>query len=124
MNPDPVLDDMRRINALVHEVRHHKIMSERALKEHASDDEVTLRSKDGRPLEKSEVYSLYVIEYQSIFTTLSALRDSLLQRLLAKVDGEVFRFDQFDGYVASIDKIIKELGFELFPEEIKVIEPL
>lgn len=123
-NPDPIFDTIRQINALVHEIRHHKLMSEKCLRESMSDSVITIRNKDGALFERNELYSLFVVESQTVHLVLSKIRSMLINNLLSKVDGEVFTFDQFDKYVGEIDKVVKDLGFDLFPLKVEVISPL
>ena len=122
-NPDPILDDVRRINAMVHNIRHHKDQARKCLEQYTGNDRIDITDEHGRYLTKPEVYSRYVVEYQSVYTDLSRLREALISMLLPKVDGDLLTFQQYNDYVLKVEDLIKKLGYELFPEELELIDP-
>ena len=75
-------------------------------------------------MDKDDCYLAHISSKQNAHISLAKLREHLSSVLLSKVDGDFFTFDQYNEYVGKIDKIVDELGYELFPDEVKVIEPL
>lgn len=123
-NPDPVLDDMRMANALLAEIRWNKSQAIKYLRDYEGKEEITMRDKHGRVMERDECYLAYISSYQNRFIALSRLREHLSVRLLSKCDGAFFTFDMYNEFVIKIKDKLDELGHELFPSEITMIEPL
>lgn len=123
-NPDPILIDMRMSNALLHSIRFHKRQSLKYKLAYESKEEIGMYDKNGRVLERDDCYLAHISEGQNVHIALSKLREHLSNRLLSKCDGEFFTFDQYNQFVTETEKIIAELGYELFPTEVKLIHPL
>ena len=123
-NPDAVLNSMRLSNALLHELRWRLQQAKLFLKEHMSSDPVKLRDKNGNLMDRDDCYLSYISHTQNVHIALSKLREHLSIDLLAKCDGSVFTLDQYNDYVLKVEAIVKELGHELFPEKIELIQPL
>lgn len=125
-NPDPVLDVVRQINALCHEVRHHKRVASKCLVQSREDSvlEVTVRDKFGNLLNRNELYSQYIIESQLVFDTLSLVRKLLVHKLMTMIDKDVMTGNKYDVYVSQVELVIKELGYDLFPEMLELMPPL
>lgn len=123
-NPDPVLNDNRLANALLHEIRWHQQMAVKYLIAHEGTVPVEMRDKHGNIMEKEDCYLAHISEEQNVHLALSKLREHLVNRLLAKCDGEVFSFEQFDKYVGEVEKILSKMGLELFPAKVEIINPM
>ena len=123
-NPDPVLDDLRLANAYLAQVRWSISQAKKYLKNYEGKEAITVRDKHGDIMERDDCYNSYIASEQNIYLVLSKLREHLSSTLLAKCEKDFFSLDQYDEFVGKIDKIVAELGFELFPSEIKLIEPL
>lgn len=123
-NPDPALDQMRLCNALVHELRVHKKRAMDYLSAYESNNPIELRNEHGTILDKGDCYLRYVAERQNCHLVLSKLRAQLIGKLLEKCDGDVFTFDQYNDYVIKCIARVKEMGYELFPVNVEIIEPL
>lgn len=122
-DPDPVLDMIRLANAVVHELRFHKTQAAVYLKEHVSG-EPKLKNEHGQPMSLDQCYLKYIAENHACHTTMSKLRQVLAHQLMPMCGSDIFTFEQFDQYVLHIKKIVAELGFELFPIKVDVIQPL
>ena len=122
-NPDPILNDMRILNANVHNIRHYGIQAKKCLKQYESNEPITIVGNTGRIMTKEEVYSEYIVNFHSTYTELSRIRENIVNKLLPKVDGELMTFQQFNDYILKLEEIIKDLGYTLFPDKVEVIEP-
>jgi len=124
-NPDPILNDMRLANGFLHELRWRLELAENHLNEYKKDKNSTYieRDEEGNRVVKKH-YGGYIAEKQVVHLVLSRLRKHLSERLLAKCDGDFFTFEQFNEFMVKAEKIVADLGFELFPDEVKLIEPL
>ncbi len=123
-NPDPIITDMRMANAILHEIRWNLQQSGKYWINYQGKEAVTMRDKQGRIMEKDDCYLAHISSKQNIHIALSKLREHLSNRLLSKCEADFFTFDQYNEFVGKIDKIVTELGYELFPDEVKLIEPL
>jgi len=123
-NPDPIHNDMRLSNALLHEIRWRK--KEALMYKMFYDGKLPTAPLDkyGKPMERDDCYLAYISQTQNVHIALSKLREHLTSKLLPKVDGALFTLEQFEDFVLKTEKIINELGYVLFPTEIEVIEPL
>ena len=124
LNPDPVLNSMRLSNALLHEIRWRKKEATKYLLSYESKVDIPLYDKHDKEMSKDDIYLAYISQNQNVHIALSKLRDHLVTNLLSKVDDELFTMDMYQDFVLKTEKIIKELGFELFPTKIDIIEPL
>lgn len=124
-NPDPILADMRLSNGYLHEVRWRLELAEDHLNKHKEDNDSTYFETDayGNKIVKKH-YGGYITEQQAIHIALSRLRQQLSERLLGKCDGDFFTFEQFESFISKTVKIVADLGFELFPDKVTLIEPL
>jgi len=123
-NPDPVLNDMRLSNALLHQVRWHKEQAFKYRKEYESPTDDGVKDRNGVKMERADLYLAYISDTQNIHIALSKLREHLVSKLLAKCDGEVFTLYQYDDFVRKTEQKVSEMGYELFPVEVEIIEPL
>ena len=123
-NPDPILDDMRLANALLHNVRWHKSQSAKYLDNFTREGKIDIKDKEGKIMEKDECYLAHISSEQNTHIGVSNLREHLSNKMLSKVDGDFFTFDQYNEFIEKVGKKLEELGFELFPCEVKLIEPL
>jgi len=125
-NPDPVLDDMRLANALLHELRWRKTMSIKYLSAYnlPEDVEIELKNNKGEPMSKGDCYLSYIAETQSLHIVLSKLRAHITNSLLGKADGTIFTLEQANEFILKVEQKVKELGYTLFPDVVEVIEPL
>jgi len=125
-NPDPAEDKMRMCNALLHEIRFHKDRSEFYLQEHIkaiNGDTTDIKDQHGRTMTPEQLYLQYVAEKQATWTTLSRLRQNV-GKLLETCSEEVFSLEMYNSFVESLERVVKELGFDLFPTKATVINPL
>lgn len=122
---EPVLIGMRVCNALLHEIRFHK---ERAKKYYQASldgkDKTDMYDKKGNMMSREECYIAYISETQTIQIVIGQLRKELMDNLLIKVDNDIFTFDKYNEYLEKVIKKVKELGYDLFPDKITLIEPL
>ena len=124
LNPDPVLNDMRMANSLLHEVRWRKDQSVKYLLASKTKGETEMFDKNGKMMDKEDCYLAHISFNVNIHLAISKLREHLGIQLLAKCDGAVFTFEQYNEYLLKFQKIVKELGYELFPKKVDLIEPL
>lgn len=124
-NPDPILADLRRSNALLREVRWRLELADYHFKKHEVDNAATYieTDNDGNKIVKKH-YGGYVSEKQTVHLVLAKMRAHLSERLLSKCDGDFFTFDQYQDFVTKTEKILSDMGYVLFPVEVKLIEPL
>lgn len=118
-NPDPVLNALRMVNGLVHEIRYHKLRAKMY-----NNPGFNMRDTEGKLMSREECYVSHIKEKQVCHTVLSKLREQITGILLACVDGEIFTLQQFNDTIMNVDKIIKELGYTLFPDKVELIEVL
>jgi hypothetical protein len=124
-NPDPVLNDVRLINAMLHELRFHKNQSIKYLYEFNKEEGmIELVNNQNKVMSKEECYLNYISESHQIHTVLSRMREKLVTNLLSKCDGFMFTFEQYNQYVLDLEKVITKLGYVLFPTKVEVITPL
>ena len=125
-NPDPILNDMRMANALLHELRWRKSQAIKHLYSYNLPEgtEIELKNKNGELMTKGDCYLTYIAETQSIHMVLSKLREHLSSALIAKIDGTFFTFEMANDFVSKIDAKVKELGYTLLPDSVELIEPL
>ena len=124
LNPDPALNAMRMANSLLHEIRWHKDQAAKYYADYLTVDAITMIDKNGKVMTKEECYTSYIQETQVGFVAISKLREHLINGLLPVVDEEVFNFQKYNDYVLEVERIAKELGYELFPETVEVTQPL
>lgn len=124
-NPDPILADMRKSNAFLHEMRWRLERAANHLKLYEEDPNSTYPELDnlGNKLVKTH-YGGYVSETQTVYLVLAKLREHLSSTLLAKCDGDFFTLEMFEDFVKKTDVKVTEMGFELFPNKVTLIEPL
>jgi len=123
-NPDPILDDMRMTNALLHQLRWNKQQSVKYLAQYEADGSGNMKDREGNPLGKDDCYLAHVSCKQNEYGLLSQLRNSIVNKMLPKCDGEIFTFENFNEYVSKVEDLLEKEGHELFPKELKLIEPL
>lgn len=125
INPDPVLTDMRLANGYLHEIRWRLERANNHFNEYTKDKHSTFieTDNDGNKIVKNH-YGGYIAETQVVQLVLSRLRFHLSDRLISKCDKDLFTFEKFNEFVTKVEAKVTELGFELFPTEIKLIEPL
>lgn len=123
-NPDPVEMDMRKTNALLHQLRWSKKQALKYKLNYDSDKEIEMKDKMGEIMDKDDCYLAYISSNHNQYGVLSEIRQHLVNNLLGKCDGEMFTFDQFNDFVDKVAKIVNSLGFELFPDNVELIEPL
>ena len=125
LNPDPVLNGMRMANALLHEMRWHKEQAKKYYMAHSvGGDENKMYDKFGKPMSSEDCYIAYIQENQVCHTVVAKLRSYLMNDLLKAVDNNIFTFEMYNDYVMKIIKILREMGHELFPEKVELIEPM
>lgn len=125
-NPDPILNDMRMANALLHELRWRRTQ---ALKYYAAynqpdDVEIELKNKEGGSMSKGDCFLSYIAETQSIHMVMAKLREHITSNLLGKADGTIFTLEQANEFILKIEAKVKELGYTLLPDTVELIEPL
>lgn len=122
--PELVTNNIRLINSLVHEIKFHNVQADKYLKQFKSDGKVTVVNKNGELMTKEECYSSYLIEKHVPYIVLNKLRATLTEALLSKIDNENFTYEQYNDYLENINKVIKDMGYELFPNKVEVVYPL
>jgi len=123
-NPDPILTDMRMSNALLHELRWHKEQLVSYLLAHKTNNSNNLKDKNGDLMSNANCYLAYISETQNIHIVLSKLREHLVSKLLPKCDGHLLTFELYDEFVRKTEDKVKEMGYDLFPSKVELIEPL
>ena len=123
-NPDPILNDQRMANALLHEIQWNKNQAIKYLMNYESDSVVTMLDKFGRVMGREDCYLAHLSSKQNAHLALSRLREHLSNQLLSKCDGNFFTFELYDQFVGKIDKKLEEKGYTLFPDKVTLIEPL
>ncbi len=123
-NPDPILNDMRMANALLHELRLRKNNSLKYRLAFEKGEPTDMFDKHEKMMPTDDCYLAHISETHNVHLVLSKLREHLVTNLLAKCDNDLFNFDQYDEFVNKIDKIVTTLGFVLFPDKVVLIEPL
>lgn len=121
-NPDPALSKNRLCNALLHELRFHITRSDMYLVEFTKGS-TTLKNKEGNIMSPEECKLSHIMETQAIHITLATLR-SALEKFLEVCDGEILTFELFDRYVLDVEKVVKKLGYVLFPTKVEIIAPM
>ena len=122
-NPDPVMDQIRMCNALAHELRFHQVQAKLYLDVSKAGGGM-LKNEHGLPMSAEECYVKHIAEKHTQHLVMSRIRQQICHKLLAMCDGSLFTFEQYDVYVLEMEKVVKEMGFELFPDSVDVIHPL
>lgn len=123
-NPDPATNSIRMCNSLVHELRWHKLRSEKYLSAFESDKKIEMFDNNGRQMGREECYTAYIAESHTCYLVVSKIQEVLIQKVLPTIDGDIFTFDQYDDYVKEVEGIVKGMGYGLFPDKVEVIKPL
>lgn len=121
-NPDPIINALRMVNSLTHEVRYHKVQSKKYFE--ASQGFEIMNDNQGKALSEEECYVKYISEKQVCHTVMAKLREHIVRNLVGLVDGDLFTFKQFNDCIMQVEKILKDLGYELFPDKVELIEVL
>lgn len=121
---DPILKDMRLINSMIHDIRHKLALIKLHEPEYNENKQITLYNSNGGVLSREELYAELIMYRQAVHSRLCSIREDIINKLFVKVDGQVFTFEMFDDYVLKCDEVIRGMGYELFPESVKIIYPL
>lgn len=122
-NPDPILLDVRRINALLHTLRWRNKQATKYLMASRGDGVLEMKDKYGSIMDKADCYLTYVEYVQNQHITLADVRKCLAHELLPKCDDDVLSLEKFDVYAREVEALCSELGFVLFPEIVELMSP-
>lgn len=124
-NPDLALDASRMTNALLHELQWRKGNMIKYLSEHNRDSsQIEVKDNQGKVMSKDECYLAYISERVNVYAVLSKLRGHLVNKLLPLCDGVSLTFEQYNEHVELTEKKVKEIGYDLFPDNVDLVNPV
>lgn len=120
LNLEPVRDIMRQAQAFVHQIRHQQLLIENYKRQY-EENNILEKNKYDKIMTKAELYSQLIVERINIPMRLSQLRDLLTHKLAAVIDN-VFTPKMYDDFLVSADKVISDLGEELFSDKVELLK--
>lgn len=118
-----VRDDMRKVQSYIQQIRHRQVYTMK-LKDQLKTSKFHELNNYGKVMTREEIANQIVVNELSLYHDLADIKDWLLQHLMIKIDGASFTAEMFDEFISRADKRVAELGLELFPDKLELIEIL
>jgi len=117
---DVIQDIMRQICAYIDSIRSYQRLTKKYMDELKSGKIVSKR-KDGELMDRIDLESGIKANRINGYRLLADIRDLSCNQLLANITDDCFTGDMYNSYMLILSKVIRELGFDLFPKKMEII---